>query len=95
MSLSLSIRPMAQSRTMESRVGRTKQRESHYPFLRGRRECRQIIWWVGGGAPNTAVLVVCTTPNHKCPAATNSPSNVGAGFAGKLAITYASYGSSC
>lgn len=50
-SLSLSIRPMAQSRTMESRVGRTKQRESHYPFLRGRGECRQIIWWVGGGAP--------------------------------------------
>lgn len=94
MSLSLSIRPMAQSRTMESRVGRTKQRESRYPFM-----CcvgaasRQIIWWVG--APNTAVLVVCTTPNHKCPAATNSLPNVGAGFAEKLAILYTSYGSSC
>ena len=29
-SLSLSIRPMAQSRSMESRVGRNKQRESQY-----------------------------------------------------------------
>lgn len=35
-SLSLSIRPMAQSRSMESRVGRNKQRESHlYPSCVG------------------------------------------------------------
>lgn len=65
------------------------------PFLHEREESRQIICGGLGGAPNTALLVVCTTPNHNVPRGHRLVHKTSSGLAGELAILYGSYSSSC